>query len=105
MIYELLKQLKDAGFPQDKYGDSYYENGKYISNPDVETKEPDCFVPTLSELIEACGERFVKLQQIGSGGDWWFACDDADENDGCILKKGSTPEEAVAKLWLELNKK
>ncbi len=64
-------------------------------------------VPTLSELIEACGEKFEELINLK---DKWICYGGGKD----IIKgveqwhafgEGSTPEEAVANLWLELNKK
>lgn len=96
MTYELCKQLKDAGFPQK----SAQEHPLYIKEYDKEAVQ----VPTLSELIDACGDDFTNLNRFKEKfqtnrsfpeapyktGDWyWF----------------DTPEEAVANLWLELNKK
>ena len=91
MTYEICKQLKDAGFPQ-----NFVEGRKAI----VKSNNNDyCFEPTLSELIEACGEEFYALWVRGDN--TWFACKDM----GDIGAEGSTPEESVAKLWLALNKK
>ena len=87
MNYKLAKQLKDAGF-----------NGKYPivlgdkNNPDVEH-----YYPTLSELIEACGKFKFELIRAQAG---WCA-----KTKGIIITSQRTPEEAVAKLWLKLNKK
>lgn len=79
MNYELALKLKEAGFPVKWYVD----NSGYD-------------LPTLSELIEECGEGFkFSLHRFIEG---WFA--DTKGHEG----KGSTPEEAVANLWLELNK-
>jgi hypothetical protein len=49
MIYELAKQLKDAGFAQGG-------KGAWIVSPDnlVSRHEDRVYVPTLEELIEAC---------------------------------------------------
>jgi hypothetical protein len=44
MDYELAKELKDAGW-------GYFSNGEWINE----------HIPTLSELIEACGEKFGTL--------------------------------------------
>lgn len=97
--YNLAKQLKDAGFPQHNLGEVYH--------PDGCTNEA-CH-PTLSELIEACGKDFGVLgrnnsdRKIGNTDPSHYWCAD-------FLMKftdnftGSTPEEAVAKLWLELHK-
>ena len=62
------------------------------------------YLPTLEELIEACGDEFRGLEV----GDWpaedkshiWYA-----KSKSQVIAEGSTPEEAVANLWLELNKK
>jgi hypothetical protein len=58
------------------------------------------YVPTLSELIEACGDGFYSLERIHPNGTWkalaqWIAKSFTSD----------TPDEAVAKLWLALNKK
>lgn len=87
MTYELAKQLKDAGWKVNLYD---------------KTKEFSSI--SLSELIEACGDKIYVLctaiyhdkesLQIIHG----WACNG-------MVSFGKTPEEAVAKLWLELNKK
>ncbi len=65
------------------------EEGKYLT----------VYKPTLSELIEACGDRFNCLERmIGC----WIAIYDGDA--AYFIGEGITPEEAVAHLWLELNK-
>jgi hypothetical protein len=96
--YELANELKDAGFPQrenkiiglDKYGRAIIDAVDRVQ------------VPTLSELIAACPDGII------------LECHDdrayAYENSGVAFKSrhshvGSTPEEAVARLWLALNKK
>ena len=87
MNYELQHKLKDAGFPQgdcdEIEGDVTYE-------------------PSLSELIEACGDLSFKLEW-GSNEKVWYAHGSIGR--GGEDTKGETPEEAVANLWLELNKK
>lgn len=115
--YELAKQLKDAGFAQ-TIGFFFYENcpeksselvisdirwhddwtgewgeGHLLKNQII------TLCPTLSELIEACGNGFVKLERYEDK----FFCYSGYEpaTDDC---KGSTPDEAVAQLWLQLNK-
>ena len=104
MTYELAKKLKDEGLFQSG-------RGSYITSADIESSYPPAermesycaYIPTLSELIEACG----KYDLIGvrnykdfteDGKIKWFAYDDLNK---CY---GETPEEAVAKLWLELHK-
>lgn len=86
MKYDLAKRLKDAGFPIKKL--CLCEGSPC----------PHLNFPTLSELIEACGGNAKVLMNKGDGTGWAYAVDG-------IGKHGSTPEEAVANLWLELNKK
>lgn len=94
MTYELAKELKDAGFPQG-----------------LPRGLNDVYFPTLSEIIEACGDRFVKLEkstrQTGEReiSDCWVAMGLLQEPKEYIARQGATPEESVARLWLLLNKK
>lgn len=114
MIYELAKQLKDAGFPQ-VGGGGYFITSQEISRMDKDEdtlsyvfKNEIPYNPTLSELIEACGKIV-----LWSYNDKWYAghnneyyCDCSYFDDYPIpLEEGDTPEEAIAKLYLELNKK
>lgn len=88
MNYELALELKRAGFPQhranyvDEHGWAHYK-------------------PSLSELVEACGDKFLNLSiDLGRNGQWMaFATDRVCEG------RGQTPEEAIAYLWLMINKK
>ena len=91
MTYELAKKLKDAGFSKGKI------------HAEMMEMEGETFYPTLSELIEACGEKIWKLE-FSSTESIWRAF---SQNSRLLIGscKGSTPEEAVANLWLELNKK
>jgi hypothetical protein len=116
MDYKLAKQLKEAGFPQERGG--YYFNGEYGSYnvEDEKIRHPLDYNlvtkdPSLEELIEAVSNHPVNRRDIGihGGGDNWTAWARKtllDENgDGDRYCVGSTPTEAVAKLYLELNKK
>ena len=101
MNYKLTRELKDAGF----------------TNWNQELQ------PTLSELIESCGEGFISLSRID------FIDSEKLQTDKKVVKYyrfnasggkvreltyrnktyehvklGKTPEEAVARLWLALNK-
>ena len=91
--YKLAKELKDAGFPVQEHDD----DGINLDYP---------FHITLSELIEACGEDFyclmvpMQAHNFGTKRIWH-----ASSLHKGLGMDGETPEEAVAKLWLELNKK
>lgn len=92
MNYELLKELKDAGFSQG------------VKKGEVEYKPEHGLLhkPTLSELIEACGMTLLGLTRgIEDDKHIWIASSGIGLND----VTGSTPEEAVARLYLALNKK
>lgn len=102
MNYKLAKQLIESGFLHQWSAEehkSYKKGGDFI-------------FPTLSELIEACGKGVILFQDgekhlaaifghngTGHYGDSWI-------DDSLIdLCEGSTFEEALSKLWLELNPK
>lgn len=60
-----------------------------------------CRIPSLSELIEACGDKIKGLQTSIKGDIYgWIAW----TKDVKLKGFGELPEEAVANLWLELNK-
>lgn len=101
--YKLAEQLKDAEWEGlIKICDNKNENHGYCNADKQDCKLSMLGIPTLSKLIEACGEEFYYLTKyiIGSGTYWR-----AFSMDGNGTNKADTPEEAVAKLWLELNKK
>lgn len=124
MNYELAKKLKEAGFPQKGfwfYGSNEtdtpcltYDTNPYdtcaiqmIGDADVVMKYPRkvvlCYAPTLSELIEACGDGFQKLERE-VGKDTGRIIFGAYSTTG-FMQWGETLEEAVANLWLKLNSK
>lgn len=88
---DLALELKAAGFPQK--GDTVFIG----ANDEVAVE------PSLEELIDACGEEFDKLQLEETRPNKWFAY--GGEAMFTLCGIGSTPEEAVARLWLALNKK
>lgn len=116
MNYELAKELKDAGYQQILSGDSHWitkigdfvafyridDNGDYRGiNTSKDAVENDlCYLPTLSELIEMCGNKIVAIERAREG---WVVTDNNPVSG--FHRNGSTPEEAVAHLWLALNKK
>ena len=98
MNYALAKKLKDAGFPQ-KLSFPLDEKNR----EDLEEKgfDPDIHFPTLSELIEACGDGIIMVSRNSKN--QWFA--EKGITLETITEEGSTPREAVARLWLALNVK
>lgn len=124
MNYDTALKLKDAGFPQYIRGItglikdptcaetfSMHQNvdGSFdLDKPREEVLKYYAYEPTLSELIQACGDGFESLERgwlaKATGGrkiDWEFHSDPYEHHEG----KGQTPEIAVANLWLALNKK
>lgn len=97
MSYELALRLKNAGFPLKC---TIYSEDDFVFGMAVDlAKEPQqVMYPLLEELIEACGEGLVKL--VREEENCWYA---HGVND--TLGHGRTPSEAVANLWLALNKK
>lgn len=95
MENELAKYLKEAGFPQDIYAEHY----RFIADE----SGGRVFVPILEELIEACGEHFYALQNEGHS--WEAKCYKVDHLPNNYAAGGATPTEAVARLYIALNKK
>lgn len=106
--YELAKKMKEAGFPAN------------MERVDEEWFTYKPFFPTLEEVINACNpESFDEFGILTGYTDKWMAYakyighfsqfDKFDDGSGLnvvdIQVKGSTPIEAVCRLWLELNKK
>ncbi len=104
MTYELALQLKNAGFPQDFTPD---RKSNFIG---------DVKMPTLSDLIEAVkgnnpnsfylefNDEWSVYEAPNKDGMWYCRYYDLTPV-GFYDTRASTPEEAVALLWLTLNKK
>ena len=110
--YELARELKEAGFPQpDEAMGALAENSDrlFCPHPSGQCNCADkdfVFFPTLSELIEACGERTVKLVRWRDGEATAFSRGDQkgfEDERYEHLARGQNPEEAVANLWLALH--
>jgi hypothetical protein len=99
MDYELAKQLKDARFPywEGEPHKGLHPKGKH---PIAEFEANSVLVPTLEELIEACGEKFGQLHHYANGKWGATTTDSSFVSNAC-----ATPTEAVARLWLALNTK
>lgn len=103
ITYELALKLKEAGFPQSgKDGDWYFDSNE---NPffciAYNWDKRHIKIPTLFELIEACGQYTIRFCLEQHSNDWR-----AGVYQGNIQwVSGKSPEEAVANLWINLNKK
>jgi hypothetical protein len=111
MAYELAKQLKDAGFKQNVSGDGYFlmPDGTFQGPLNATSKFPQSvYVPHLHELMDACGAPgyygFIELKGYNDR-TYWKAGTWANGDQNWIFAEGSTPQEAVAKLWLAINRK
>ncbi len=91
-MYELLKQLKEVGYPQEGIGDTKFDP----THPLFVQRYYD---PTTDELIEELGDDFGSLF---AGGDLGFVADKGLHEGP---QKGSTPKEALINLYIELHKK
>jgi hypothetical protein len=89
--YELAKSLMHAGFAQTG-------KGRLIGSPNelVGRSDDRVYVPTLEDTHEACGKNFGSLDKQDDG---WLAR--ANGHQHCF---SGTPAEAVARLWLTLQK-
>lgn len=119
MNYKLAKKLKDAGFPQSgtdwlmEYegidGNTYYQEicdyGTCRSEGQAPEYKKCVYLPTLEELIEACGERFGFLLLNPENGMWLARVRGIEpihpEFSG--HRHYNEPDEAVANLWLALH--
>lgn len=87
MNYELARRLHASGFPQEGAG-TYYEQF------DAEQRLVSTYMPTLDELIEATGSRYMFKQA---------ACWTASFRN--IRATGPTLDVALARLWLAVKPK
>jgi hypothetical protein len=115
MDYSTAKKLKESGFPQEmEIGDPFYRHGELVFQGEWEsdsssymyddhTKLADSYfkAPTLTELIEACGESFNMLVKDPDFPKRWIAF----SKNGLNSPSVETPEIAVANLWLALQGK
>lgn len=96
MDYELCKKLKEAGFQQKINPEAPPWFNKFMEETVINT-------PTLSELIEACGDGLQELSRAVHSA-WGTNPRHTDCDAFDYQTEGETPSEAVANLWLELQK-
>jgi hypothetical protein len=94
MSYELALELREAGFPQNMDRPALYytdPDTAVVIYPELMAAGPNSVrVPTLSELIKACGSEISIIVRSGSS---WSA--DGDLGDSVV--------EAVARRWIGLH--
>jgi hypothetical protein len=99
MDHELLRKLKDAGFPLKPYPD-------WAASKDG-PMPPQFIEPTLEELIEASGNGFYELHRDTDDAKsfYWVAVADNDlpKHQHVVGTFGQSSAEAAARLWLALN--
>ena len=111
MNYEIALKLKEAGFPQG--AENHHGNGTWYEGGgkeiDHKSDESNVYKPVLHELMNACGDGLEGLargveKELGAG---WravknpsFKTSALNAFTGCF---GLTKEEAVARLWIQLN--
>jgi hypothetical protein len=97
MDYELVKEMHDAGFPQGGRGTWTVDPTSIVAR-----SRDRVYVPTLEELIDACGDISISLGTYSEGvypeAKKCFAMHGDYQGIGMTLKI------AVARLWLALQK-
>lgn len=90
-----LNEIKDAGFPIPPCPEWVIRGDGVMA----EVEWRDMYTPDLSTLIKECGDVGLTLSaSVYHDGQWKAYA-------GKFIGEGSAPEEAVANLWLALNKK
>ncbi len=106
MNYSLALKLKEAGFPYSKDLRKIFtcKCGAEINyaHERVGMEDDWVIVPTLEELIEACGEKMRQLVKLADS-EYWKACGLVGET-WIETAPFHTPSEAVAMLYLALPK-
>ena len=107
MNYELAKKLKDAGFPAVTRWEAENNYRRSISVTGEETLPPlGALLSELDAQLEPGDGEILLFQADGKwhaagwGGE--FFGDHYIDGDLAYLNEGTTPEEAVANLWLAL---
>lgn len=112
LSYKTSVKLKEAEFPQENM--EYYFEGNTDYPRSVENdyfnngygEDIYCACPTLDELIEECENQLSSICNTGNGPDkTWTVYGFSNKTKHQIFIEGPTLSEAVANLWLILNKK
>lgn len=114
MNRDLAIELQIAGFPleaasREDAHDSKRRHQIFEYGFDSIGRAGSWLHPTLEELIEACEDGFYELHRDTDDGKKFYWCATADNDlpkyEHVLGTYGTTAIEAVARLWLALNKK
>lgn len=95
MTYDLCKKLEKAGY---KFKDFTVDEYLHLDKEDGGWTKP-----SLSELIEVCGDNFDSIAMCSDKYSKWIIYGNDDDQNQVVIRS-STPEEGVANLWLSLKK-
>lgn len=100
MTYEKALELKNAGYEQfpDNWKGEYLDDSSGWGTHQV-------YVPILEELIEACNLNGGVFSEIRLQEGKYVAIGYHNKKDIYKIEIAKKPKEAVANLWLALNKK
>src|ERR1051325_5218539 len=105
--FRIAKRLKDAGFPQRFHGSTAFnEDGltvRLVADRRLNGQETGVSIPSLNELIKACGETFGGLEHFPRETRNRFRA--FTQPPEVLSGYGETSEEAAARLWLVRNKR
>jgi hypothetical protein len=110
--YNLAKEMRDLGY--EAFQDCpVWNDNLYLKKPTEEHYREswnhclNAFEPKLEKLIEQCGDNFVSILKLREGKGFRAQGNDYPDNypDWGYSIHGKTALEAVARLWVELNKK
>lgn len=108
LTYSKALELKNAGFPQiaKNYSGLAYKDETHFGTVlgFVPIDDENVYIPTLSELIEQCRKKCGNFALFDHGDS--IVCGDymPYEHDWIIRSEGSSLKEAVANLYIALNK-
>jgi|GEM_PF-1144433 len=105
MNYETAKKLKDAGFPQSKIGTVLFKSDITLADNKKVWDDNSAYLPTLLELITACGEDFRWLKYNRHAKTFLAQGRPHPTINKDIKCTDPDPETAVARLWIALNTK
>jgi len=105
MTYEMLKRLKESGFPLQQVAveigrEVALERPAVVFSGATSVAEAGIYyVPSLSDLVEACGTRLQTMSRVPEG----WECSQAPQGRGdgrAPRTRGATLFDALAELWL-----